>query len=155
MKYPYSMKKINMKYTIGENRMTDILHKVLTLEFEGFDDIYYNWADFNCGWGVCCDIYAIGFTLPKKDYDDYLFKLVDGEEYDPNGNYSEELTGELPEICMESPDIRDPRFNTYIFYDMFVEQLENYLGPHTNWDQALLELLNRTYRTEATKILFI
>ena len=62
MKYPYSMKKINMKYTIGENRMTDILHKVLTLEFEGFDDIYYNWADFNCGWGVCCDIYAIGFT---------------------------------------------------------------------------------------------
>jgi len=69
--------------------------------------------------------------------------------------YTPELTGELPEICMESPDIRDPRFDTYIFYDVFVEQLENYLGPHTNWDQSLLELLNRTYRTEATKILFI
>ena len=144
-----------MKYTIGKDKMSEIVHLVLNLQFPGFDDIYYNWADFNCGWGVCCDIYAVGFTLPNKNYDDYLFKLINDENYDGNGDYGEELTGELPELCQEEPDVRDPRFDTYLFYEVFAEQLENYLGPSSNWEQSLLYLLNKTYRTNATNILII
>ena len=51
-----------MKYTIGEDRMSEIIHRILNMEFPGFEDIYYDWADFNCGMGVCCDPYAVGFV---------------------------------------------------------------------------------------------
>jgi hypothetical protein len=144
-----------MKYTIGEDRMSEIIHRVLVMEFKGFDDIYYDWADFNCGWGVCCDPYAVGFVLPNTDHDDYLFKLIEDKYYDGNGDYGEELRGELPEVCTESPDVRDPRFDTYLFFETFAEQMEPYLGPSSNWEQSLLYLLNKTYHTNATNILII
>jgi hypothetical protein len=144
-----------MKYTIGEDRMSEIIHRVLNMEFPGFDDIYYDWADFNCGMGVCCDPYAVGFVLPNTEYDDYLFKLINDENYDGNGDYGEEISGDLPEICGESPDVRDPRFDTYLFFDVFAEQIEPYLGPSSNWEQSLLYLLNKTYHTNATNILII
>ena len=80
-----------MKVIITESKMLGVLHKLLNSVFDGFDDIYYDWADYNCGMGVCCDPYAIGFVLPQNEYDDYLFKLVDGEYFDANGNYPEEL----------------------------------------------------------------
>ena len=144
-----------MKYTIGEDRMSEIIHRVLNMEFPGFDDIYYDWADFNCGMGVCCDPYAVGFVLPNTEYDDYLFKLINDENYDGNGDYGEEISGDLPEICGESPDVRDPRFDTYLFFDVFAEQMEPYLGPSSNWEQSLLYLLNKTYHTNATNILII
>jgi len=144
-----------MKYTIGEDRMSEIIHRVLVMEFKGFDDIYYDWADFNCGMGVCCDPYAVGFVLPNTNHDDYLFKLIEDKYYDGNGNYGEELTGELPEICEESPNVRDPRLDTYIFYDVFAEKMEMYLGPSYNWEQGLLYFLNKTYYTNATNILII
>jgi hypothetical protein len=144
-----------MKYTIGEDRMSEIIHRVLVMEFKGFDDIYYDWADFNCGWGVCCDPYAVGFVLPNTDHDDYLFKLIEDKYYDGNGDYGEELRGELPEVCTESPDVRDPRFDTYLFFEIFAEQMEPYLGSSSNWEQSLLYLLNKTYRTNATNILII
>jgi hypothetical protein len=144
-----------MKYTIGKDRMAEIIHRVLVMEFKGFDDIYYDWADFNCGWGVCCDPYAVGFVLPNTDHDDYLFKLIEDEFYDGNGDYGEELRGELPEVCGESPNVRDPRFDTYLFFDTFAEQMEPYLGPSSNWEQSLLYLLNKTYHTNASNILII
>lgn len=144
-----------MKYTIGEDRMSEIIHQVLNLNFPGFDDIYYDWAEFNCGMGVCCDPYAVGFVLPNTEYDDYLFKLINDENYDGNGDYGEEVTGDLPEICGESPDVRDPRLDTYLFFDVFAEQMEPYLGPSYNWEQSLLYLLNKTYHTNATNILII
>jgi hypothetical protein len=144
-----------MKYIIGENRMSEIIHRVLNMEFPGFDDIYYDWANFYCGMGECCDPYAIGFTLPTKDYDDYLFKLIEDEHYDGNGDYGEDVTGELPEPCHEYPNIEDPRFDTYLFYEVFAEKMEPYLGPSSNWEQELLYLLNKTYRTNATNILII
>ena len=144
-----------MKYTIGKDKMSEIIHRVLVVEFKGFDDIYYDWADFNCGMGVCCDPYAVGFVLPDREYDDYLFKLVEDKYYDGNGNYGEELTGELPEICEESPNVRNPRLDTYIFYDVFAEKMEMYLGPYYNWEQGLLYFLNKTYYTNATNILII
>ena len=144
-----------MKYTIVEDRMSEMIHRVLVMEFEGFDDIYYDWANFNCGMGECCDPYAIGFTLPNTEYDDYLFKLINDENYDGNGDYGEEISGELPEVCKESPDVRDPQFDTYLFYEVFAEKMEPYLGPSSNWEQGLLHLLNKTYRTNATNILII
>ena len=54
-----------MKLIITESRIEQIIQKSLSIVFNGFEDIRWNWADFNCGWGVCCDIYAVGFTLPK------------------------------------------------------------------------------------------
>ena len=146
---------IDMKVIITENRMYNLLNKSLEHLFDGFDDTYYTWADFNCGWGVCCDIYAVGFTLPDREHDDYLFKLIDSENYDNNGNYGEELTGELPEICEEQPDITNPQFDTIIFYELFVEELESYLGPIRNWGAELLGLLNTKFGMDAKKIIFI
>ena len=73
--FPYIY--IHMKLIITESKISNALHKYLNLSYEGFDNCSHNWADFNCGWGVCCDIYAIGFTLPKKDYDDYIYTYDD------------------------------------------------------------------------------
>jgi hypothetical protein len=39
-----------MKYLISENKLSNVLLKYLNLSFDGFDNLDYNWADFNCGW---------------------------------------------------------------------------------------------------------
>jgi len=144
-----------MKLIIPDTKLQSILLKLLRSEFKGYDDIYYNWADFNCGWGVCCDIYAIGFVLPEDEYDNYFFKLVDGENYDPNGNYGEELTGELPEICEHQPDITNPEFNTVIFYEERMEFITDFLGSSHIWENQLLDLVNKQFGFNANRILMI
>ena len=138
-----------------ETKIKPILNNMLNMLFDGFDDIYYDWANYNCGMGECCDPYAIGFVLPQNEYDDYLFKLVEGEYYDANGDYPEELRDDLPEPCHESPDVRDSRFNTIVFYEVFAEEIEQYLGPKSNWKIKLLELINKKFGCEATNIIFI
>ena len=145
-----------MKYLISENQMMPILHKLLNTVFNGFDDIYYDWANYNCGMGVCCDPYAIGFTLPKSHHDDYLFKLVDDENWEPNGdNYPSELRDELPEVCYEQPDIKNPDFDLIIFYEVFAEEIENFLGPQDNWSFDLIDLINEMFGCNAKRIIFI
>ena len=138
-----------------ETKIKPILNNMLNMLFDGFDDIYYDWANYNCGMGICCDPYAIGFVLPQNEYDDYLFKLVEGEYYDANGDYPEELRDDLPEPCYESPDVRDSRFDTIVFYEVFAEEIEQYLGPKSNWKIKLLELINKKFGCEATNIIFI
>ena len=138
-----------------ETKIKPILNNTLNMLFDGFDDIYHTWADFNCGMGVCCDQYAVGFTLPSDNYDNYLFKLVDGEHYDDDGDYPEEFIDDLPEPCYESPDVRDLRFNTIIFYEVFAEKIEDYLGPKSKWKMELLVLINKKFGCEATNIIFI
>ena len=59
-----------MKVTISESKLTKVIHNYIDSSFEGFDNCYYDWADFNCGMGICCDPYAIGFVLPDREYDD-------------------------------------------------------------------------------------
>jgi hypothetical protein len=103
--------------------------------------------------GICCDIYAVGFTLPNsEDYDEYIFKLVDSENYNEYGDYPEELKGELPKECEEQPNLLDPRFDTIVFYEEFSEKLEDLLGPSYKWDDSLLKVLNEMFGMNATKI---
>jgi len=139
-----------------ETKIKPILNNMLNMLFDGFDDIYYDWAQYNCGMGVCCDPYAVGFVLPKNDHDDYLFKLVDGDNYDDNGDYPKELRDDgLPEVCYEMPDVKNLNFNFIIFYEVFAEEIEDYLGPKSNWKFELLELINKKFGCKATKIIFI
>jgi len=144
-----------MKLIITESRIEQIIQKSLSIIFDGFEDTTWSWADFNCGWGVCCDIYAVGFVLPNNDHDDYIFKLVDGENYDNNGDYPEELKGELPEECYNQPDLYDPRFDTIIFYEVYAERLEDFLGPLYKVETPLLNILNEMFGMDAKKIIFI
>lgn len=145
-----------MKYLITENQMKPILHKLLNSVFDGFDDIYYDWASYNCGMGECCDPYAIGFVLPKNHHDDYLFKLVDDDNWEPNGdNYPDEIRDELPEVCYEQPDIKNLNFGTIVFYEENAEEIENFLGPQDNWSFELIDLINEMFGCNATRIIFI
>lgn len=138
-----------------ETNIKPVLHNLLNMLFEGFDDIYYDWAEYNCGMGVCCDPYAVGFVLPKNDYDDYLFLLVDDDNYDNNGDYPKEMSDELPEACYESPDVRNPNFNTIIFYEVFAEDIKNYLGDEENWSFDLMDIINEKFGCDAQRIIFI
>jgi hypothetical protein len=38
-----------------ETNIKPVLSNLLNMLFDGFDDIYYDWAQYNCGMGVCCD----------------------------------------------------------------------------------------------------
>jgi hypothetical protein len=145
-----------MKILITENKLKPILLRLLNMEFEGwFDNIYYDWANYNCGMGECCDPYAIGFTLPKAHYDDYLFKLVDDENYSPGGFYPSELSDELPEVCQEYPDIKNPNFDTIYFYEDNIENVVNFLGEKEIWSKTLLDIINDKFDCDATKIKFV
>lgn len=141
-----------MEYIIDESKLTNIISKFLNLSFDGFEDIDYNWADFDCGWGVCCDIYAIGFVLPGREHDDYLFKLVDGENYNFSGDYPEELMGELPEPCYDVPDITESRFDTIWLEQEIIDRLIDMFGGFDVWGKSFLNMFNQKYGTNVTKI---
>ena len=147
--------KVKKKTTLLESKTNSTLHRLLNILFEGFDDIYYDWANYMCGMGECCDPYAIGFVLPKNDYDDYIFKLVDSLNYDDDGDYSKELRDELPEVCYESPDLKNPDFDTIVFYGLYAEEIEDYMGPESNWRSDLLKLINKKFGCEAKQIIII
>jgi hypothetical protein len=142
-----------MKYIITENKLSGILRKFLEMEFQGYGNMYYTWADFNCRMGVCCDQYAVGFTLPADEYDNYLFKLVDGEHYDDDGDYPEELQGDLPEPCYEQPDIQDPKFDTIVVGEDMAERLETMFSDPSLWKKDLMKLINQRYGTHAKDII--
>ena len=139
----------------SETKTNSSLHRLLNMLFDGFDDIYYDWANYMCGMGECCDPYAIGFTLPDSNYDDYIFKLVDGEMYDNNGDYPKEFRDELPEPCYQQPDIKDPRFDTIVFYWGYAEEIEDYMGHESNWKSDLLKIINNQFGCKAERIIVI
>jgi hypothetical protein len=147
--------KVKKKTTLLESKTNSILHNLINMLFEGFDDIYYDWANYMCGMGECCDPYAIGFTLPKNHYDDYIFKLVDSVNYDDDGDYPKKLRDELPEVCYESPDLKNPDFDTIVFYGLYAEEIEDYMGPESNWRSDLLKIINKKFGCEAKQIIII
>lgn len=138
-----------------ETSIRSALNDLINMLFDGFDDVHYDWGNYMCGMGECCDPYAIGFTLPNRDYDDYIFKLVDGDNYDDDADYPKHFRDELPEVCYEMPDVRNPNFNFIVFYEVFAEEIEEYLGPKRNWKYDLLNLINEKFHSKATEIIFI
>jgi hypothetical protein len=103
--------------------------------------------------GVCCDPYAIGFVLPDKNYNDYLFKLVDGEYYDDDGDYPEELKGDLPEPCYNNPDINYGEFDTVIIREELYRTIRKVFGDINIWRNSLLHLLNEVYGFNARTLM--
>jgi hypothetical protein len=99
--------------------------------------------------GVCCDPYAIRFVLPDSEYDDYLFKLVNGEYYDDDGDYPSELKGDLPEPCHNPPNINNKEFDTIILSDEMYERLESLFGDVDIWSKPLLTIINGVFNTNA------
>ena len=142
-----------MDVSITEKKLSEVIHNYLNKNIKGFDNCDYDWADFGCGMGVCCDPYAIGFVLPDSDYDDYLFKLVDGRFYDDDGNYPEELKGELPEVCQNPPNIYDSEFKTIIIYEDIYETVKEIFGHIDIWRNSLLRLLNNIYGLNANTLI--
>ena len=144
-----------MKAIIPESKLIKVLHTYLNLSFEGFDNCDYDWANFNCGMGVCCDQYAIGFSLPKSEYDDYLFKLVNSEYYDDDGDYPEELKGELPEPCHNPPNINNPEFDTIIIDEDMYERLNDLFNNINVWREPLLSIINKVFHTNANTLIYL
>lgn len=145
-----------MDVIITEKRLTEVLYKYLNTRIEGFNKCDYDWADFDCGSGVCCDPYAIHFILDGKDsYNYYLFKLVDGDLYDDDGDYPEEITGDLPEVCYSPPNIEDDKFDTIILNEEMFEIITKMFGNFNIWRDSLLSILNNTYGMNAKTLLYM
>ena len=142
-----------MKYVITENKLGNVLRKYLEMEFPGFSNLDYTWADYNCGMGVCCDPYAVGFTLPGDNYDNYMFKLVSSQYYDDDGDYPKELQNDLPEPCYEQPNIQDPMFDTIIISEEMYERIENMFGTASNWVGEFLNFMNKRFEINVTDVL--
>ena len=142
-----------MDVTITEKRLSEVLYKYLNTTIKGFDKCEYDWAEFYCGIGVCCDPYAIGFVLPDREYDDYLFKLVDSQFYDDSGDYPEELKGDLPEVCQSRPNIEYDEFDTIIINEEMHETIKKFFGNIETWRNSLLKVLNDVYGFNARTLL--
>ena len=142
-----------MDVTITEKRLSEVLYKYLNTTIKGFDKCDYDWAEFNCGMGVCCDPYAVGFVLPDREYDDYLFKLVDGEFYDDDGDYPSNVSEELPEVCESSPNIEYNEFDTIIIREELYSNIRKVFGNINIWRNSLLYLLNEVYGFNARTLM--
>ena len=141
-----------MEVIISESKLTKVLHTYLTMSFEGFDNCYHDWAEYNCGMGVCCDPYAIGFNLPDSEYNEYLFKLVDGNNYDDDGDYPSELSDDLPEVCENRPDVSNRKFDTIVIDEDIYERLNDLFNDIDVWKEPLLSIINKTFNTNAHRV---
>jgi hypothetical protein len=142
-----------MDVSITEKRLTEVLYNYLSKNIKGFDRCEYDWAEFYCGMGVCCDPYAVEFSLPDSIYGEHLFKLVNDKYYKDDGDYPEELKGDLPEPCYNNPDINDGEFNTIIIYEDMYETIRKIFGNINIWRNSLLNILNSIYGFNAVVLI--
>lgn len=141
-----------MKIIITENTMVNLIERVLDLEYPDLTECYYDWANYNCGMGECCDPYAVGFVLPDNDYYQYLFKLVDSKHYRDMGKYPKELSEELPEDCYEPPNIFDNKFDYILIGEEMFELLNDHFNDPRIWWNQLMVVLNKKFGFNATRI---
>ena len=144
----------HMNVTIAESKFIKVLHTYLSMSFKGFDDCYHDWADFNCGMGICCDPYAIGFILPTVRHDNYLFKFVDSKHYNDNGKYPANISGDLPKPCYESPDLKEERFDVIVISEDMYERLNDLFNDINVWRKPLLSLLNNEFYINAKDLIY-
>jgi hypothetical protein len=104
--------------------------------------------------GICCDPYAVGFVLPGRGHDDYLFKLVNDEYYDDDGDYPERIKAELPEPCYNPPNINDEEFDTIMLSEDMYESLEMLGLDMDVWKDPLLTIINKTFNINARNLLY-
>ena len=135
------------------SKLSKLIYEALNIEYEGFSKIEYNWADYMCGMGVCCDPYAVGFVLPEDNYDDYLFKLVDSDYYDDDGDYPRYMSDDLPEDCYNFPNIENPKFDSIVMYEDLYRKLNTYFGDMSVWKESFIFLFNEIYKTKVTDII--
>ena len=144
-----------MEVIISESKLTKVLHTYLTMSFEGFNDCIYDWSEFNCGMGICCDPYAIGFVLPDSEYNEYLFKLVDGNNYDDDGDYPSDVSDDLPEVCEDRPDLNNSKFESILISEEMYERITDLFGNIDIWRGSLLSIINKTFNTNARSLFYI
>lgn len=143
-----------MKVIITESKLTNIIHKFLELSYDGFDECYYDWGNYGCNLGICCDPYSIIFVPPKeKSFDEFIFKLADSRNYNEYGdNYPSEWMYETPDTCSEYPDIKDPNFDTIILSEGMYDKLKSFFGTTTMLKEPLLNIINEVFGLNATNI---
>jgi hypothetical protein len=144
-----------MEVIISESKLTKVLHTYLTMSFEGFDDCIYDWSEFNCGMGICCDPYAIGFVLPDSEYNEYLFKLVDGNNYDDDGDYPSDVSDDLPEVCEDRPDLSNHEFESILISEEMYERINDLFNDINIWRKPLLSIINNTFNTNARSLFYM
>ena len=94
-------------------------------------------------------------SIDKSEYDDYLFKLVNGEYYDDDGDYGEELKGELPEPCHNPPNINNPEFDTIVIDEDMYERLNDLFNNINVWREPLLSIINKVFNTNANSLIYL
>ena len=144
----------HMNVTITESKFIKVLHTYLNMSFEGFDDMYYDWSEFNCGMGICCDPYAISFVLPRNEHNNYLFKLVNVEYYDDDGDYPANIKGDLPEPCYNRPDVEDENFDVIVLSEDMSERLNDFFNDINVWKEPLLSIINNVFNTNAKDLMY-
>jgi len=144
-----------VRRVISESHLSILIEKIVKIEFEGIDGIWYDWSNYNCGMGECCDPYSVSFHLEGSEYFEIFFKLVDGGKYDDDGDYPKELSEELPVECEEYPDINNPRFDTIIVYDEVAEVINKYFDSSDVWKNEFLSFINRMFNLEVKNILVV
>ena len=75
--------------------------------------------------------------------------------YDDDSDYPKEFQDELPEPCFQQPDLKDPRFDTIVFYGLYAEEIEDYMGNESNWSSDLLKIINNQFGCDAKRIVII
>jgi len=142
-----------MKVIITESRLTNVIDEFLNTNYKDIYNCWMDWGNYSCGWGVCCDPYAIAF-IPndERDGDHYMFKLVDSKNYSPFGDdYPDEWMDELPDNCDTLPDINEPQYDKIVVSKKMADSLE-FFGTINVWGESLLTIINSTFDLNANQI---
>lgn len=143
-----------MKVIITESKLTSAIHSFLESSYDGFEGYWIDWSNYGSDLGECCDPYAISFITPnEQSYDNFMFKLVDSNNYSPYGDgYPSEWMDEMPEPCDTLPDIKDPNFDAIVLSEDLYDKLNNFFSGKHIWMEPLITIINEIFGLNVTKI---